>query len=97
MAVLDELRQGRAGEVAVFVVDRLDPGAIHREQFAAKQVHLPAEQHELAEHRAEGVAVVAAETAMVLKSGLRCRCSQITSMLRWVSASSRRLDRTRLR
>ena len=34
---------------------------------------------------------------MVLKSGLRCRSSQITSMLRWVSASRRRLDRTRLR
>ena len=29
---------------------------------------------------------------MVLKSGFRCRSSQITSMLRWVSASSRRLD-----
>ena len=28
---------------------------------------------------------------MVLKSGFRCRSSQITSMLRWVSASSRRL------
>ena len=37
------------------------------------------------------------KSAMVLKSGFRCRSSQITSMLRWVSASSRRLDRTRLR
>ena len=41
--------------------------------------------------------VVDAESAMVLKSGLRCRSSQITSMSRWVSASRRRLDRTRLR
>src|SRR6516225_2954820 len=32
------------------------------------------------------------KSAMVLKSGFRCRSSQITSMLRWVSASSRRLD-----
>ena len=57
----DELRQRRAGEVAVLVVDRLDPGAVHRQQFAAEQVQLTAQQHELAEHRAEGVAVVAPE------------------------------------
>jgi hypothetical protein len=37
------------------------------------------------------------KSAMVLKSGFRCRSNQITSMLRWVSASSRRLDRTRFR
>ena len=35
--------------------------------------------------------------AMVLKSGFKVRNSQMTSMLRWHSASSRRLDRTRLR
>ena len=51
----DELRQRRAGEVAVLVVDRLDPGAVDREQFPAEQVQLAAEQHELAEDRAEGV------------------------------------------
>src|SRR5215212_4866568 len=37
------------------------------------------------------------KSAMVLKSGLRCRNSQITSILRWVSASRRRLERTRFR
>lgn len=36
------------------------------------------------------------KSAMVRKSGFRCRSSQITSILRWASASSRRLDRTRL-
>ena len=37
------------------------------------------------------------KSAMVLKSGFRCRSSQITSILRWVSASSRRLERMRFR
>ena len=37
------------------------------------------------------------KSAMVLKSGFKVRNSQMTSMLRWHSASSRRLDRTRLR
>src|SRR5215467_12024081 len=36
------------------------------------------------------------KSAIVLKSGFRCRSSQITSILRWVSASSRRLDRTQV-
>jgi hypothetical protein len=34
-------------------------------------------------------------SAQALKSGFRCRSSQITSMLRSVSASRQRLDRTR--
>ena len=37
------------------------------------------------------------KSAMVLKSGFKVCNSQMTSMLRWHSASSRRLDRTRLR
>src|ERR1017187_5860708 len=37
----------------------------------------------------------ARKSAMVLKSGFSVRSSQMTSMLRWHSASSRRLDRTR--
>ena len=37
------------------------------------------------------------KSARVLKFGRRRRNSQITSRLRWVSASSRRLDRTRFR
>src|ERR1700735_5252346 len=39
----------------------------------------------------------ARKSATVLKSGFSVRSSQMTSMLRWHSASSRRLDRTRLR
>lgn len=35
------------------------------------------------------------KSAMVLKSGFRCRSRQITPTLRWVSASRRRLDRIR--
>ena len=67
---LNELGQRGASEVTILVVDRLDPGAINGEQFPAKQVHLAAQQHELAEHRAEGFVV---QPAMVLKSGFRCR------------------------
>src|ERR1700693_5247716 len=33
----DELSQRCAGEVSVFVVDRLDPRAVHRDQLPAKQ------------------------------------------------------------
>src|ERR1700722_8013187 len=49
------------GEIAVFVVDGLDASAVDRQQLPAEQVELPAQQHELAEYRAEGRAVVAAE------------------------------------
>jgi hypothetical protein len=49
-------------------------------------------------HSAPPMALVPTrKSAIVLKSGFRCRSSQITSMLRWVSASNRRLERTRLR
>ena len=48
-------------EVAVLVVDRLDPGAVDRQQLPAEQVELPAQQHEFAEHRLESCAVVAPE------------------------------------
>src|SRR5215475_13235696 len=37
------------------------------------------------------------KSAMVLKSGASCPVNQISSMLRWHSRSSRRLDGTRLR
>jgi Transposase len=37
------------------------------------------------------------KSAIVLKSGFKPRTSQMTSILRWASRSSRRLDRTRLR
>ena len=60
---LDELGQRRAGEVAVLVVHCLDPRAVYREQLAAEQVQIAAQQHEPAEHLAEGMAVVAAEVS----------------------------------
>ena len=68
---LDELGQRCAGEIAVLVVDRLDPRAVHRQQLAAEQIQLLAEQHELAEHRAEGLAVIAAEIGDGLEVGLQ--------------------------
>ena len=58
---LDELLQRIAGEIAILVVDRLDAGPVHRQQFASEQVEPPAQQHELAEHRFEGGAIVGAE------------------------------------
>src|SRR5208337_422179 len=68
---VDELRQRRASEVAVLVVDRLDPGAIHCQQFSAIQVQLTTEQHELTEDRAERVAIVGAEIGDGLEVGLQ--------------------------
>ena len=57
----DELGQRCPREIAILVVHGLDPRAIHRQQLPAEQVQLAAQQHELAEHRAKGVAVIAAE------------------------------------
>ena len=94
---LDELLQRVLRKVAVLVVDRLDARAIHRQQLAPEKIEFPAQQRELAEHGAESGSIVAPEVGDVLKSGFKVRNSQITSMLRWHSASSRRLDRTRLR
>src|SRR5271167_5164956 len=54
----DELGKGRPREIAILVVDCLDPRAIHRQQLAAKQVQLATEQHKFTEHLAEGIAVV---------------------------------------
>jgi len=75
----------------------LEAGVLANSPIPAKQVHLTAEQYELAEHCGKGVAVIAAEVGNGLKSGFRCRSNQITSKLRWVSLSSRRLDRIRFR
>jgi hypothetical protein len=57
----NELSQRRAGEVAVFVVDRLDAGSVDRQQLAAVQVEASAQQYELAEHGAKRRAIVAPE------------------------------------
>src|SRR6516164_3808649 len=43
---------------------------------------------DLKRHRAVIIELSRRKSAMVLKSGFRCRSSQITSILRWVSASS---------
>jgi hypothetical protein len=73
------LRQRRAGEVAVLVVDRLDPGAVHRQQLPAIQVQLTTEQHELAKDRAKRVAVSGTEIGDGLEVGLQV--SQQPSLL----------------
>jgi hypothetical protein len=94
----DELGQGRPHEIAVLVVDRLDPRAIHREQLPAKQVQLATEQHKFTEHLAEGVAVVAPEVGDRLE--VRLQAPQQPDHLDVAvefPASSRRLDRTRFR
>ncbi len=44
-------------DVPATVVDRLDPGAIHGQEFTAIQVEPVAEQHELPEHLPEGCPV----------------------------------------
>src|SRR3954451_14056019 len=67
----DELCQGGSRKVAILVVDSLDPGAVDGEQLLAEQVQLAAQQHELAEHRAEDLAVDAAEIRYGLKVGLQ--------------------------
>ena len=66
----DERAQRRAGEVAVLVVDRLEAGSIDRQQLTAVKVDPPAPQYELAEHRCEGAAIVAAEVRDRLEVGL---------------------------
>lgn len=60
IGLVDELGQRPAGEVAVLVVDCLDPRAVDSQQLTTEEIEL-------------------------------------TSMLRWHSASDRRLDLTRLR
>ena len=65
----DELLQGRSRKVTILVVDSLDPGAVDGEQLLAEQVQLAAQQHELAEHRAEGLVIDPAEISYGLEVG----------------------------
>src|ERR1700729_2299555 len=67
----DERAQRRAGEVAVFVVDRLDAGSVDRQQLAAVEVEPPAQQHELAENAAKRRTIVAPKVGNRLKVGLQ--------------------------
>src|SRR3984893_2758388 len=55
----DEILQRVPREVAILVVDRLDPGSVHRQQLASVEVKPPAKQRELTEHGPEGCAIVA--------------------------------------
>jgi hypothetical protein len=57
----NELGQRCSREVAVLVVDGLDPRAVDRQQLSAEQVELPTQQDKFAEYRAESRAVVAPE------------------------------------
>ena len=67
----DERLQRVPREVAILVVDRLDPRAVHGEQFAPEKIKPPAQQHELTKHRFEGVAIVAPEIHDGLEVGLQ--------------------------
>ena len=67
----NERLQRMAREVAILVVDRLDPRAVHGEQFAPEKIKPPAQQHELTKHRFEGVAIVAPEIRDGLEVGLQ--------------------------
>jgi hypothetical protein len=46
------------GKIPVFVVDRLDTGAVNCQQLAPKQFEAPAQDHELPENLFEGGAIV---------------------------------------
>ena len=65
----NERLQRMAREVAILVVDRLDPRAVHGKQFAPEKIEPPAKQHELTKYRPEGVAIVAPE----IRDGLEVR------------------------
>jgi len=67
----DILGQGRPREIAILVVNCLDPCAIYRQQLPAKQVQLATEQHKFTEHLAEGIAVVATEVSNGLEVWLQ--------------------------
>jgi len=71
LCCFDELGQGRPREIAILVVDRLDPRPVHRQQLPAEQVQLATEQHKLTEHVAEGVAVVAPKVSNSLEVRLQ--------------------------
>src|SRR3954467_2345377 len=67
---LDERGQRGPREVAVLVVDRLEPRAVDRQQLAPEQVEFPAQQHQRAKDLPEGMTVVAAEVGNGLEVGL---------------------------
>src|SRR3984885_16367428 len=90
-------QQRRAGEVAVSVVDRFDKGSVDRQQLAAIEVELPAQEHEPAENRFEGAEIVVSEVSDRLEVRLEAAQQPDGLDIAPASRSSRRLDRTRLR
>ena len=85
-------------EVLVAIVDRhmnLLPSI--RRSSAVKKDEAAARKRELRAGRADHQPAVAAEVGDRPKSGISRPVSHISSMLRWVSCSSRRLDWIRLR
>jgi hypothetical protein len=81
-----------AGEIAVTIVDRFEFTAIDGNQIFSKQSQLLAEHDELATNASDGLAVVFSEVGNGLEIGIKRPVSHISSMLRWASRSSRRLD-----
>lgn len=55
----DEFLQRPFRKIAVFVIDRLDAGAINRQQLAPKKIKTPAQDHELPENLLERGTIVA--------------------------------------
>ena len=78
-------------------VDRLELAAVDRHQRLREQVQLPAQHHELPAPPPIALPLSFLKLAIVLKSGINRPVSHISSMLRCVSCSSRRLDCTRFR
>ena len=68
---LDEFRKRGAGEIPVFVVDRLDARPIHRQQLAAEEIEPLAQDDELTKHSLERGTIVGAEIGDRLEIGLQ--------------------------
>ena len=80
------------GEVLVAVVDRLELAAIDCHDRLGDEVEAPAQDHKLPADALDRLAVVFPEVRDRLKAGDRRPVSQISSTLRCVSRSNRRLD-----
>ncbi len=68
----NELLQRIPREGAVLVVDRLDPRAIDRDEFAPEKIETPAQQREFTKHLLERGAIIGTEIRNGLEVGLEC-------------------------
>ena len=85
-------------EVLVAIVDRLELAPVDPNDKPREKVELTAQHDELRAHAARIAGPLSRrKSAIVLKSGISRPVSHISSMLRWLSRSSRRLDWMRLR